>query len=86
MMVAEKATPRIPAEGRTNQHQQQAECTTVEPPPAICAYCPESVNVYQMADKWICAEHLASAVAMASSDIWPDMVHYSAAFERVLLC
>ena len=84
-MVAEKATPRIPAEGRTNQHQQQAECTTVEPPPAICAHCSESVNVYQMGDKWICADHLAASVSIAS-DVWgSDMVHYSREFESVLM-
>ena len=84
-VVAEKATPRIPAEGRTNQHQQQAECTTVEPPPAICAHCSESVNVYQMGDQWICADHLAAAVSLAACDVWPDMVRYTHEFEAAVL-
>ena len=81
MMVAEIATPRVPAEGRTNQQQQQFKSTTT------CGHCSESVNVYQMGEtgEWICVEHLAGAVSLAACVVWPDMVSYTYEFEKVLL-
>ena len=38
-----------------------------------------------MGDKWICEDHLKSAVALAACDVWPDMVRYTREFEAAVL-
>ena len=50
----------------------------------LCAFCEEDRSVYQLGDKWICTDHLAASVSLASS-VWGDMVRYSKAFEEYLL-
>ena len=77
MMATEEGAAPLRAE-RPNQHLTPESITK-------CAHCSESVNVYQMGDQWICADHLAAAVSMAANDVWPDMVRYSREFEKVLL-
>ena len=38
-----------------------------------------------MANKWICRDHIAFTVSLAANDIWPNLVSYKRAFEKVLL-
>ena len=77
-VVAEKATPPEQAAGRSEQ-QHHFKSTT------MCAYCSDDRNVYQLGDdKWICEDHLKSAVALAACDIWPGSVRYDKAFEDSL--
>ena len=76
MAIEERAAP-LRAK-RPNQHQTPESTTR-------CAFCGEGRDVYQMSDKWICTDHLAASVSLAASAVWPDMVHYSREFEKVLL-
>ena len=49
-----------------------------------CAICDTDLNLYQMPPKWLCKDHIAFTVSLAASDIWPDLVSYKRAFEKVL--
>ena len=77
MMVAERATAPC--------SEQSSRFTTPEPSPATCAFCCDDRNVYRMGDKWICEDHLKSAVALAACDVWPNMVRYTREFEAAVL-
>ena len=78
MMVAEKATPRVPAEGR-NEHEHHLDSSTT------CAFCGDDRDVYQMGDKWICTDHIGLVVSLAANDIWPELVSYKREFEKTVL-
>ena len=78
MIATEKRAAVLVTQRPQRPNNPQQDTTT-------CAYCSEGVNVYQMGDKWICADHLAASVSIAS-DVWgSDMVHYSREFESVLM-
>ena len=53
--------------------------------PETCAFCTEHVNVYFLAGRLICTDHLAAAVSLASNDVWPHAVSYSKEIEDLLL-
>ena len=84
MMVAERATAPVSA-APCSEQKNQAECTTPEPPPAICAHCSESVNVYQMGPSWICTDHIGAVVSLAANDVFSGDVHYTREFEAAVL-
>ena len=84
MMVAERATAPESAAPCSEQNNQ-AESITPEPSPATCAFCGDDRDVYQMADSWICTDHIGLVVSLAANDVWPDMVSYTKAFEAVLM-
>ena len=50
-----------------------------------CAICGQSEGLYTVGGAYLCLDHIAEAVAMAATDIWPDAVSYSREFEDVLL-
>ena len=77
-VVAEKATPRVPAEGR-NEHEHHLDSSTT------CAFCGEGQDVYQMGDKWICVDHIGLVVSLAANDLFSGDVHYTKAFETAVL-
>ena len=54
-------------------------------PDERCAFCDTDLRLYQMANKWICRDHIAFTVSLAANDIWPNLVSYKRAFEKVLL-
>ena len=53
-------------------------------PDQRCAFCDTDLSLYQLGTAWICTDHLAASVSLASS-VWGDMVRYSKAFEEYLL-
>ena len=78
-MVAQQATPRVPAEGRSQQQQHFESITT-------CAFCGADRNIYQLGDgQWVCVEHIGLVVSLAANDVFSDCVSYSREFERVLM-
>ena len=96
-VVAEKATPRVPAEGR-NEHEHHLDSSTtcafcgegqdVRPPPngrQRGFVCGEGQDVYQMGDKWICVDHIGLVVSLAANDLFSGDVHYTKAFETAVL-
>ena len=54
-------------------------------PDERCAFCDTDLTLYQMANKWICRDHVAFTVSLAANDIWPNLVSYKRDFEKVLL-
>ena len=85
MQVAEQATAPVSA-APCSEHNSLLKVITPEPEPSTtCAHnCSEGVNVYRMEDSWICLEHLAGAVSLAATTVWPDLVSYTQAFEDIL--
>ena len=53
-------------------------------PDQRCAFCDTDLSLYQLGTAWICTDHLAASMSLASS-VWGDMVRYSKAFEEYLL-
>ena len=78
MMVAAKATAPVQT-GRRNQLEQHVESTTT------CAFCGDGRDIYEMGDKWICADHIGLVVSLAANDIFSGDVHYTKAFETAVL-
>ena len=78
MMVAEKATPRIPAEGRSEHEEHHLESITT------CGVCDSVESLYIVGGGFLCEGCVALAVSMAT-DVWPNLVSYSKEFEAILL-
>ena len=78
MMVAEKATPRIPAGGR-NEHEHHRDSSTT------CRNCDAAECLYFVGRGQLCAGCVTLAVSLAANDLWPDLVSYKREFEEYLL-
>ena len=52
----------------------------------MCGLCGSPEDLYYASAGALCLGCFASVVSVAASDVWPDMVHYNHAFEKVLLC
>ena len=80
MMLAERAMAPVSAAPCSEQKNPPESTTT-----CAYAYCLEDVNVYQMGNgQHVCTKHLTEMVSLAC-DVWPDLVSYTAEFERVLM-
>ncbi len=83
-MVAQQATAPESA-APYSKHNSLLKAITPEPEPSTtCAYCSEGVDVYQMADSWICLNHIRLVVTLAACDIFNGDVTYTQAFEDTL--
>ena len=54
-------------------------------PDQRCAFCGTDLGLYQMANKWICKDHVAFTVSLAANTVFPHLVSYKREFEAILL-